>query len=294
MGPSAARRSVGQQLKILREAAGVKMDEAAGHIRCNPSKVNRMENGRVSQRPRDVNDLLDLYGVTDPHERATLVDMAKLSGEPSWWHIYGRALPNHFVPFVGFEGAARTLYAVEYTLVPGLLQTPEYARALLGAGSVSASSDDDSPFHAAQRRNDNSIETQVQIRMRRQDVFAREDPPVFWAILSESVLMQHIGSPDVMREQLRHLVDVSARPGFNIQVIPFEAGACPGLGQSFTIVDFPDGAGRVVYSETLAGSIYNEGQREMAEYERTLRHLLAMGYDQAESASRIEQILEKI
>jgi Domain of unknown function (DUF5753) len=185
-----------------------------------------MELGRVSFKERDVVDLLEIYGVTDETERATLVALAREANSPGWWHKYGDVLPDWFQVYVGLEEAAALIRLYEVQFVPGLLQTADYARAVVRLGQPGAS--------AAE------IERRVSLRMSRQELLSKPDAPRLWAVVDEAALRRPIGGKEVMRAQLERLIEVTKEPNITLQVVPFSSGCHTAEGGAFTILRFPE------------------------------------------------------
>ena len=197
-GPTVLRMMLGAQLRRLRESRGVTREGAGWEIRASESKISRMELGRVGFKERDIADLLTLYGITDPQEREALLRLARDANSPGWWHQYGDVLPSWFQAYLGLEAAAALIRTYELQFVPGLLQTQEYARAvvLLGHGRALPA----------------EIDRRVALRMRRQQVLHRKDPPQLWAVVDEAALRRPIGGPAVMRQQVTALIDATRLP----------------------------------------------------------------------------------
>lgn len=242
-GPTVLRILLGAQLRRLREAKRISLEEAGNVIRASHSKISRLETGRVGFKDRDIVDLLTFYGVTDEKEREALRNLAARANAPGWWHDYSDVLPGWFETYVGLEEAARQIRSYEVQFVPGLLQTPEYARAVTVLGYVQAS--------------EREIDRRVGLRLARQVVLTRPDPPSIWAVLDEAVLRRPIGGAAVMRAQLRHLVELTQRPNVTVQIIPFNAGGHAAAGGPFSVLrfaesDLPD----VVYLEQLTSALY--------------------------------------
>ena len=193
-GPTAARMLLGAQLRKLREAAGVSREDAGYAIRGSESKISRLELGRTGYKLRDVADLLGLYQVSDD-ERATLAALAANANAPGWWQAYGNAVPAWFAPYLGLEHAAKIIRCYEVQFVPCLLQTPDYARAVLAIGAR------DNP--------ELDTEQQVSVRIRRQRILRRPTPLRLWAVIDEAALRRPIGGPAVMRAQLQHLIKMT-------------------------------------------------------------------------------------
>ncbi len=279
-GPTVLRILLGAQLRRLREAKRVSLEEAANVIRASGSKISRLETGRVGFKDRDVADLLTFYGVTDEQERQMLRALARRASAPGWWHDYSDILPAWFEAYVGLEEAAAQVRAYEVQFVPGLLQTEDYARAvtLLGHPSASAS----------------EIGRRVGLRMARQAVLARPGPPNVWAVLDEAVLRRPAGSLDVMRAQLKHLLEVAQRPNVTIQVIPFQAGGHAAAGGAFSILrfaerDLPD----VVYLEQLTSALYLDKPEVVDSYLLVMERVCMQAATPASSAKAITAILRE-
>ncbi|MEY9854507.1 transcriptional regulator with XRE-family HTH domain [Catenulispora sp. GAS73] len=237
------RLMLGSQLRRLREAAHITREAAGYEIRSSESKISRLELGRVGFKVRDVADLLTLYGVTDEQERAPLLSMADAANAASWWHGYHDVLPSWFANYVGLEAAADLIRTYEVQFIPGLLQIPDYTRAVVARGNTALDAD---------------VERRVAIRQERQHVLSRdENPPRFWAVLDEAAVRRPMGSPEIMRRQLTHLLELMERPNVTVQLLPFECGAQAADAGAFTILrfaeqDLPD----VVYLEHLSGALY--------------------------------------
>lgn len=252
-GPTVLRILLGAQLRRLREAKRISLEEAGNVIRASHSKISRLETGRVGFKDRDVADLLTLYGVTDEADRKALRELAARANAQGWWHDYSDVLPNWFEAYVGLEEAATQIRAYEVQFVPGLLQTGDYSRAVTLLGYPNA------PAREIDRR--------VGLRLARQVLFTRPTPPNVWVVLDEAVLRRPIGSPEIMRAQIRHLIDLAQRPHVTVQVIPFDAGGHAAAGGPFSILrfaeyDLPD----VVYLEQLASALYLDKQEIVDSY----------------------------
>ncbi|ROO51804.1 helix-turn-helix protein [Micromonospora sp. Llam0] len=240
-----ARRKLGIELKGLREAAGLNIDQAASAAGISDSHLSRIERGRVGVRPLTLKALLQSYGadaeVTERLAR-TAADTTK-RGDRGWWQPYAAAISEKYTSLIAFESEATSIKAFGSMVVPGLLQTEEYARALLQRGPVRLKVDE--------------IDTRVAVRTSRQAILDQSDPPSTWIILDEGVIRRMVGGAEVMRRQILHLVDIAARPNIDLQVIPYSAGAHAGTLGPLVILGFPEGDD-VVYCETYAGDLYPE------------------------------------
>ncbi|MFI7520055.1 helix-turn-helix domain-containing protein [Micromonospora globbae] len=276
-GPTVLRMLLGAQLRRLREASGVTREGAGWEIRASESKISRMELGRVGFKERDVADLLTLYGVTDAEERETLLKLARDANSPGWWHRYGDVLPAWFQSYLGLEAAAVLIRTYEVQFVPGLLQTPAYARAVVLLGHGSAAPDE--------------IDRRVALRMRRQELLRRAEPPQLWAVIDEAALRRPIGGPGVMRDQLTALIEATRSPNIRLQIIPFAAGGHAAAGGAFTILrfgdqDLPD----IVYIEQLTSAIYLDKRDDLDHYALAMERLCV----EAEPPERTPDLLARL
>jgi hypothetical protein len=276
-GPTVLRILLGAQLRRLREHKGISREDAGWEIRASGSKISRMELGRVSFKERDVSDLLTLYGVTDPNEREALLSLARQANNPGWWHHFGDILPPGFQSFLGLEAAASLIRTYEIQFVPGLLQTPEYARAIMLLG------------HAGEKADE--IDRRVALRMQRQQVLTKSDPPQLWAVIDEAVLRRPIGGADVMKAQIEALIEASKRPNVRLQIIPFHSGGHAAAGGSFAILRFPEpDLPDVVWVEHLTSSIYLDKREDVDVYAIAMERVCI----DAEPPNHTPEILEKL
>jgi transcriptional regulator with XRE-family HTH domain len=279
-GPTALRIMLGSQLRRLREAKGITLEDAGYVIRASGSKMSRLETGRVGFKPRDIADLLTLYGVTDDHERATLQELARQASARGWWHDFADVMPPWFEPYVGLEEAASSIRLYENQLVPALLQTPGYARAIAILG------------HPAD--SDVEIKRRVSLQMIRQGVVTRSASARLWAVLDEAGLRRPVGSPEVMRDQLEHLLKVGARSNVTLQVIPLTRGGHAAAGGPFTILrfsepDLPD----VVYIGQLTSALYLDKRETVDHYLAVMEQLCVEALPADDSEDLIAGILRE-
>jgi Domain of unknown function (DUF5753)/Helix-turn-helix domain len=260
-GPMVRRLQLGARLRNLRMAAGVARDQAGYAIRGSESKISRMELGRVSFKERDVADLLSLYGVGDEDpERERLIALAREANNPGWWHRYGDVLPNWFQSYLGLEAAAALIRNYEVQFIPGLLQTPEYARAVVLLGHEHAS--------------EHELERRVGVRIARQRLLHRTNPPQVWAVVDEAALRRPIGGPAVMRAQIKALIATTELPNVRLQVVPFDVGGHAAAGGAFSILRFPDAdLPDVVYVEQLNSALYLDKREDVEQYTAALEAL---------------------
>ena len=270
--PTGRRRRLGAELRRLREAAGLTIDRVAEELECSPSKVSRIETGQVSATPRDVRDMLGLYRV-DPDRREALVQVAREARQRGWWQKFVD-VPDGVPAYVGLETAATSIDIYMALLVPALLQTPDYARAVIAAVRP------DLPPAEIDRR--------VELRLRRQDLLDQERPPRIRVLLDDTVLRRPVGGPAVMAAQRRRLLADADRPAVTIQVLEVGAGAHAGMDGPFTIFGFPAPAERdVVALDSAADALYLEGPEDVARYRRVFELLLPAARSPEDSAAII-------
>ena len=275
--PTVLRMVLGARFRRLRESAGISAEDAGYSIRGSRSKISRMETGRVGLKPRDVEDLLTLYGVLDNGERASVIALAGRSREREWWARYGDILPDWFETYLGLEAAAAAIRSFEAQFVPGLLQTEDYARAVTRLGHQTAMAE--------------VVERRVGLRMRRQDVLARRQPPRVWAVIDEAALRRPIGGLLVMRAQLAHLARTAEQPNVTLQVVPFARGGHAAASGSFSVLrfeepDLPD----VVYAEQLTSAVYLDQRADVEHYLGVMDQLSGEALTPAATAAFIRQI----
>jgi len=272
-GPTVLRILLGSQLRMLREVKGITREEAGYAIRASGSKISRMELGRVSFKERDVTDLLRLYGV-DEDEAATLVALAVQANSPGWWHKYGDVLPDWFQVYVGLEEAASIIRLYEVQFVPGLLQTSDYARAVVQLGQPGAAPDE--------------VERRISLRLGRQELLTKPGGPRLWAIVDEAALRRPIGGREVMRAQLVQLLEATEQPQVTLQVMPFRSGGHAAEAGAFTIMRFPEpDLPDVVYLEQLTSALYLDKRDDVEKYTEVMERLSV----EAESPERSVHIL---
>jgi transcriptional regulator with XRE-family HTH domain len=275
-GPTVLRMLLGAHLRRLREAQGVSREDAGWEIRSSESKISRIELGRVSFKERDIADLLTLYGVDDEEERTRLLTLAREANNPGWWHRYGDVLASWFQAYLGLEAAATMIRSYEIQFVPGLLQTEDYARAVVLLG------------HAA--GGPEAVERRVRLRMDRQRILRRVGGPQLWAVLDEALLRRPIGGLDVMRAQLESLIAATELPSVRLQVIPFHAGGHAAAGGAFSILRFPErDIPDVVYVEQLNSALYLDKREDVDHYAAAMERLCV----EAEPPERTPDLLRK-
>jgi transcriptional regulator with XRE-family HTH domain len=265
-GPVVQRRRLRTELRKARLEMGLTQEQVADAMDWSLSKVIRIENGSVGISTNDLKAILRLYKVTDAERMDELVALAKAGRERSWWSGYREVAPQGILQLIGFESSAFITRTFEALLVPGLLQTEEYARAILKEFGANT-----------------HLETLVEIRMRRQDLLDRADPPLLFFILDEAVVRRQVGGKAVMRRQIRRLVEAADRQNVTIEVVPFSAGAHPGLKGPFVVIEFPDPEDDdVLYLENPRGDLVGRDcPEEVLAYREAFEELrkLSLGPD---------------
>ncbi|MFV2083963.1 helix-turn-helix domain-containing protein [Micromonospora sp. LOL_021] len=270
--PTVRRRRLGAELRRRREAAKVTIDAVAERLECSASKVSRIETGHTTATPRDVRDMLGIYGVTGV-EAEELVQIAREARQKGWWHPYSTVLTG---AYVGFEAAARSVRAYEQQVVPGLLQTSDYAQAMIRSARPDIT--------------DEEVAHRVHVRLKRQSLLTQEDQIDVWAVLDEAVLSRPVGGDAVMRAQLHRLVEAADLPNVTLQVLPFEVGAHAGMDGTFTILDFPEPSDAdVVYAENATGGLFLEKTEELRKYIFIFDHIRAAALTPEESVAMIAE-----
>ncbi|MFD4986615.1 helix-turn-helix domain-containing protein [Streptomyces sp. NPDC058374] len=275
VNPTVRRRRLGQELRRLRELKGMTAEQVAERLLVSQSKISRLENGRRSISQRDVRDLCGVYEVEDHRIVDSLMQMAKDSRQQGWWHSFGD-IP--YSVYIGLETDAASLRAYDPQVVPGLLQTRPYAEALI-QGAIPEISQTDA-------------DKRVQVRMRRQErVSSPENPLRLWTVMDEAALHRVVGTPQLMKEQLEHLVQMSELPHVTVQVIPFTMGAHPGLNGQYAILEFPDATdSSVVYIEGVTSDLYLEKSNDVQKYSVMYEHLRAQALNPEQSREFIAKI----
>ncbi|MFJ1746181.1 helix-turn-helix domain-containing protein [Streptomyces sp. NPDC088116] len=258
--PTVLRIVLGKRLAALRESAGVTREAAAQVLDVTPLTVRRMENSEVSLKLPYVRLLLQAYGVAQT-EAEEFIELVKAANRPGWWHRYRDALPSWFSAYISLEDEASLIRTYEPHYIPGLLQTEDYARAVLKVGA---------------HRNAEELERRVALRIKRQQLLAKPDAPILWILMEEAVLLRPVGGAEVMRNQVDRLLEATELPNVTLQIMPFSVG--PHLGAfgpfhlfRFDIPELPD----VVYTENLTGAVYMEQRPDIAAYLEVLDNMSA-------------------
>lgn len=282
--PTVRRRRLAKQLADLREHAALSVKDVARQLEWAESTVYRIESARRGVKPGDVLLLLDLFTrtgkvvITD-EQREELLRLAREARKRGWWQTYSGAVPEPFVVYIGLEAEVSTLRAYGCELVPGLLQTEEYAREVRRASVPT-------PDPAQTDR-------WLAVRAARQRRLVEEDPILLWAVLNEGVLRRAMGGPAAMARQLARLVEAAELPNVTVQVLPFSAGAHPAVDAPFMILGFPERTDPdVVYVEHMTQALYIETPSEVDAFALAFDHLRARALDPDESVARIMSIME--
>jgi transcriptional regulator with XRE-family HTH domain len=271
--PTVRRRRLSSELRRLRDRASLTIEDVAEKLECSSSKISRIETGHTSVNPKDTRQLLELYGV-DAEQLEALVQLSKDARKKGWWHSYNEVFTG---AFVGLEAETSSLRAFQALLVPGLLQTEDYMRAVIRAARPDAT-----PAH---------VDKRVKARLARQQLLTDIDPPRYWAVIDEAVLHRRVGGDAVMRAQLNWLIARASLPHVTIQVLPFSAGAHAGMEGPFLILGFPEQADPdVVYVDNTTAGIYLEEPAEILRYTLMFDHLRAAALGPDDTLTRITEV----
>ncbi|WP_017595573.1 helix-turn-helix domain-containing protein [Nocardiopsis potens] len=276
--PTVRLRRLAGELRRRREHAGHQITDAAKTLGWSGTKLGRFEAAETRRiKSADLDALLDLYKVDDPAEREALHQLARDAKDRGWWSQYKGVFTDQLPDFEAEASAIRTF---EPQVIPGLLQTPEYAEAVIRGG---------------QAHDDEAITARVAARMERQQILNRHDPPEYWAIIDEAALRRPIGTPEVMSAQLRHLVRMATREGVTVQVLPFAAGSHAANMGALVIMDFAEPLDpSIAYTETYAASLILERPEEVARFTRVFAHASASALPGAESVAFIRDVAQSL
>ncbi|WP_326595353.1 helix-turn-helix domain-containing protein [Streptomyces sp. NBC_01803] len=274
-GPTVLRIVLGTHLRRLREGCGITREAAGDAIRGSHAKISRLELGRVSAKERDIADLLTLYGVVDEDQREQFLALARQASKPGWWQRYSDVLPSWFETLIGLEEAASVIRTYEVQFIPGLLQTPDYARACIRLGNPRAS--------------DRQVERRVELRMARQQLLDKPHAPKLWAVVDEAALRRPLGGAEAMRTQIRRLRELAERPNITLQIAPFRLGGLAAAGGPITILrflepDLPD----IVYLEQLNSALYMDKRDDVEDYLAVMDSLCATAEPHGKTAEFLD------
>ncbi|MBG0825179.1 helix-turn-helix domain-containing protein [Planomonospora sp. ID91781] len=277
--PTVRRRRLASDLRHLRERSQLTLEEVGQQLGWSTTKISRIETSRVGVTPKDVERLLGLYGV-DGLRREELLKLARDARKKGWWHAYDD-LSSEYASYIGLEAEAASMKSFAPVVLPGLLQTEDYARAVIRAGLVLSPPGE--------------VEHRIEIRMARQSVLAGDEPLRLWTVLDEAVIRRLIGGPAVMHAQLKRLLEVMEAPNITIQLLPFATGAHSGTSGAFQIMEFPEPADPdVVFLENLTDSLYVEKDADVYRYTVAFDHLRARALDPDESRRLIEEAAARL
>jgi transcriptional regulator with XRE-family HTH domain len=282
--PTLRRRELGVRLRAMRLEHALTVEQVAEQLLCSPSKVSRMETGQRGATPRDVRDLCRIYGITDQAEVARLMNLAREGRQQAWWQPYDL---DYFATYVDLEQAAVRLSYYHSTVIPGLLQTVDYARAMFAGALSTENSEDHHAGHPQMKYTPERRDQLIDVRVKPQELLTRDPVPDLVIVLDEAVLHRAVGGPAVMGVQLLRLVEASAMPNMTLQVIPFGTGAHPAMDNIFTILEFGQAAPSVVYVEGLMGWLYLEREQEVSRYKQVLEHLCSIALSPQETIDLI-------
>ncbi|MEY2230233.1 MULTISPECIES: helix-turn-helix domain-containing protein [Streptomyces] len=277
VNPTVSRRRLGSELRRLREISGMTTQQVAARLLISQPKISLLENGRRVIKPRDVRDLCGLYGVRDQRRVDDLMQMARESGRQGWWNAYDDV---PYGAYIGLETEAAAVRCYEPLVIPGLLQTSSYARAVI-AGTI--------PHATAEQ-----AATRLEVRMRRQDRLRTPGNPLrLWVVLDASALWRVVGSREIMREQLEHLTHLSAQPHITVQVLPHDVGAHPGVSGQFTLLEFAEATDAgVVYLERFTSDLYLEKRSDVRRYSDMYAHVQAQALSPDVTRSFVEEVIK--
>jgi transcriptional regulator with XRE-family HTH domain len=270
--PTVRRRELGALLRALRNEKGLTVEQVAERLLCSASKVSRMETGHGIATPRDIRDLCDLYDVADQAERDRMMQLSHDGKQQGWWQSYD--LP--YSTYVGLEAEAVSISDFQSSVMPGLLQTADYAR----AGHEGA----------MPRLSLEEIDRRIEAKLTRQNLLTQPDPPFFNAVLDEAVLHRQVGGPRTMQAQLEHLIEIADLPNVTVQVITFTLGAHPGVESNFNILDMPVPTPGVVFVEGLVGFLYLERADDLERYRTIFRRLQSIALSPKDTINLIAKI----
>jgi transcriptional regulator with XRE-family HTH domain len=279
--PTLLKMLVGVQLAGFREDAGLAQDQAAKALGFSAAKLSRIESGKGRRPPAqsDVHALLELYG-TDEYEASVLLKLLQRAGEPGWWQRYDkRLMPEWFDRLVGLQEAAAAIRTFEIQYVPGLLQTPDYTRAVVERGLPAAAASE--------------VRRRVELRTRRAELLQRADGPQLWAVLDESVLLRVLGSREVMREQLAHLVAMAQQPHVTVQIVPLDVTNASAPAIPITYLRFGGDLPDVVYLEHIKSANFLEDRDETEEYRVALDRLADEALEPRDSLKLLRDTMEQ-
>lgn len=279
--PTLRRRRLGEALRRFRHDAGTSLEKTAAAMGWDESKLSRIENAKARIRPQDIAKLLQLYGVTDPEAVAALEGLAKDAGKQGWWQTYGDVVALGYKDYLSLESDAESIHVYAPNLVPGLLQTGGYAREIIAATALT--------------RTPEEVAALAEVRKTRQAILTAPDKPLnLWAVIHEAALHQRFAShPSLMREQLRHLLDMADLPNITLQVMPLTATPHPGMLGLFEVVRFPSPWPTVINLENIRGGYFVEGTDDVKVFQTAFERVVAAALPVDDSRETIRKIMER-
>jgi transcriptional regulator with XRE-family HTH domain len=277
--PTVRRRRLSALLRHYREQTGKRADEVARILEWTPSKVTRIERNEWKlPSVGDVKYLLDVYGVTDPVEREAVLKLAREARQRGWWEEYKDVFAGGSLP--EFEAEAQRILTYKTLLIPGLLQTADYARAVFRGGMVV---------------EDELVERRVEARLERQRILNQDAPPHLWAVIDEAALVKHVGGVETMRAQIHHVIEMAARSNIAVQVLPHAVGAHAAMENSFTILEFGNTEDpSLVYIEMLTGDAYLEMPDQVSRYTLAYDHVRASALSVDASVAYLADLADQL
>jgi transcriptional regulator with XRE-family HTH domain len=276
--PLVQRRRLRAELKKARHVSGLTQDQVAGAMDWSLSKIIRIEAGASGISANDLKALLGLYGVTESDQVDALLALARAARERSWWSAYRDVAPSSLLQLIEYESVASVVRQFETMFIPGILQTEDYARAVI-------------QNYYDEREGSNKLRALVELRVRREDLFDSDNPPSFQFMLDEAAVRRLVGGASVMRRQLQRLVELADKPNISIEVIPFSAGLHPGMKGPFEIIEFADPSDRdIVYTESPRGDSFSDDPEETLRYREVFERLGKVSLGPRDSLARIAEI----
>jgi len=274
--PTVRQRELGRRLRELRNGLGLTVEDVAAQLLCSATKISRLETASRRASLRDVRDLTRLYGVTDQAAAEELMNLARQAREPGWWTHYDNL---DLSPYIGLEQEADSITSFSMYYVPPLLQTEEYARAIVRG--------------IAPKMPSVIIDQRIEVRMRRKELLERESPPRYRALLDEAVLHRHVGGVAVMRAQLDNVLRYAAEDKATVQVIPFEIGEYGCVDSNFDFLEFDQESAQapVVFVEGLFSNLYQERPAEIRRYRESLEYVRDVALSPRDSVGLITKVL---
>jgi transcriptional regulator with XRE-family HTH domain len=280
--PLVQRRRLRTELKKARQTSGLTQDQVAGEMDWSLSKIIRIEAGSSGISANDLKALLQLYGVKDPGQVDSLVALARAARERSWWSAYRDVASQSLLQLIEYESEAHAVRQFETLFIPGILQTEDYARAVL-------------QNHYDEGPGSEQLRALVELRTRREDLFDAENGPSFHFVLDEAVVHRLVVGPSVMRRQLRRLIEVANRPNITIEIVPFSAGLHPGMKGPFEIIEFADPpVSDIVYLEGPRVDIISDDPEEILKYREAFERLVKASLGPRDSLTLIARIADEM